>query len=80
MISFHMIDCYHILSKRLRLKRKGLSNVTVVSITKKEYGFGVHFLVKIRKVFKSNILRMIKCDLLKLSVVWNFHNKKMCAV
>ena len=34
---------FHILYKRLRLKRKGLSDTTVVSLTKKEYGFATHF-------------------------------------
>ena len=34
----------YILSKRLCLKPKELSDATVLSITKKEYGFAVHFL------------------------------------
>ena len=37
-----MIKSY-ILSKRLFLKREGLSDARVVSITKKEYGSAVHF-------------------------------------
>ena len=35
---------FYILSTRFFLIRKGLSDVRVVSITKKEYGFAVHFL------------------------------------
>ena len=38
-----MVSCY-ILSKRLFLKREGLSDVRVASITKNEYGFTVHIL------------------------------------
>ena len=38
-----MISVY-ILFKRFFLKRKGLSDAIVVSITNKEYGFSVHFL------------------------------------
>ena len=37
-----MITSY-IISKRLRLKRKELYDERVVSLTKKEYGFAVHF-------------------------------------
>ena len=49
-----MISLY-ILSKKLFLKREGLSDARVASITEKEYGFAVHFFVKIHKVFKVNI-------------------------
>ena len=35
---------FYILSTRFFLIRKGLSDVRVVSITKKEYGFAVRFL------------------------------------
>ena len=35
---------FYILSTRFFLKRKGLSDARVASITKKEYGFEVHFL------------------------------------
>ena len=35
---------FYILSKRFFLKWKGLSDARVVSITKKEYNFTVHFL------------------------------------
>ena len=35
---------FYILSERLFLKREGLSDPRVASITKKEYGFAVHFL------------------------------------
>ena len=48
MISF----CIH--SIRFFLKGKGLSDAIVASTTKKEYGFLVHFFVKIYKVFKVN--------------------------
>ena len=34
---------FHILSKRFFLKREGLSDARVVSITKEEYSFAVHF-------------------------------------
>ena len=36
---------FHILSKTIILKRKGLSDARVGSITKKEYGFAVHFYI-----------------------------------
>ena len=45
----------HILSIRFFLKCKGLSDARVTSITKKEYGFAVHFFVKINKILKVNI-------------------------
>ena len=35
---------FYILSKRFFLKREGLSDARVVSITKKGYGFAVHVL------------------------------------
>ena len=34
----------YIISERFFLKREGLSDARVSSITKKEYGFAVHFL------------------------------------
>ena len=43
------------LSTRFFAKCKGLSDARVASIIKKEYGFAVHFFVKIYKVFKANI-------------------------
>ena len=43
-LSLIVMISFYILSKRLFLKRKGLSDVRVVSITKKEYGYAVHFL------------------------------------
>ena len=46
---------FYILCKRFFLKRKGLSDAGEPSITKKVYGFTVHFFVKIHKVFKVNI-------------------------
>ena len=36
---------FYILSKRFFLKREELSDATVVLITKKEYGFVVHFYI-----------------------------------
>ena len=38
---------FYLLSKRFFLKRKGLSDAKVVTITKKEYGFAVHFFAEI---------------------------------
>ena len=35
---------FHILSERLLLKRKELSNARLVSLTKNEYVFAAHFL------------------------------------
>ena len=35
---------FRILTERFFLKRKGLSDARVASITKKEYDFAVHFL------------------------------------
>ena len=35
---------FYIVSKRFTLKREGLSDVRVTSITKNEYGFAAHFL------------------------------------
>ena len=35
---------FYIISKRLFLKREGLLRAGLASITKKEYGFAVHFL------------------------------------
>ena len=46
---------FYILSEKLFLKRIGLSDTRVASITKKEYGFAVQCFVKIYKVFKVNI-------------------------
>ena len=39
-----VMTSFYILSKRLCLKRKGLSDARVVLFTKKEYVFPVHFL------------------------------------
>ena len=54
MLLFVMISFY-IFSKRFFLKREGLSDARITSITKKEYGFCGTFFVKILKVFKVNI-------------------------
>ena len=35
---------FYILSERFFLKHKGLSDARVAPVTKKEYGFAVHFL------------------------------------
>ena len=40
---------FSIISERFFLKRKGLSDARVASITKKEYGFAVHFLLSLIK-------------------------------
>ena len=53
-----MISLYislYILPKRFFLKRVGLSDARVASITKKEYVFAVPFFVNICKVFKVSI-------------------------
>ena len=44
---------FYILSKRLFLKGKGLSNTRVVSSAKKEYTFPVRFLKRLIKSSKS---------------------------
>ena len=66
---------FYILSKRLCLKRKGLSDTRVVSITKKEFPFTIYF-CKDSKSPQSLHLMNGKCDLLKLSFVWDFQKKK----
>ena len=66
---------FYIPSKRFFLKRKGLFDARVISITKK-YGSCSTLSVKIHKVFKVNIWWIIKCNLLRLLFVWNFCNKK----
>ena len=69
---------FYSLSKRC-LNCKGLSDATVLSLTKKEYCFGYIF-VKIHKAFKFNVRRRINCYLLKLLFVWNSYNKKVGAI
>ena len=44
---------FYIPSERFFPKHKGLSDARVVSITKKEYGFAVHFLYRFIKFLKS---------------------------
>ena len=44
MLSPIVIITFYTLSKILFLKREGLSDARVASITKKEYGFAVHIL------------------------------------
>ena len=46
---------FYILSKRLFLKRKGLSDARVVSVTKKSIWFFGTFFVKICKFLKFDI-------------------------
>ena len=48
-----------ILHCRFFLKREELSDARVASITKNEYSFAL----------------IVKCDLLELYFVWNFHNE-----
>ena len=43
-LSSIVIISFYIISKRFFLKHEELSDTRVVSITKKEYGFAVHFL------------------------------------
>ena len=59
---------FYILSKRLFLKCKGLSDARVVSFT---------FFLEIHKVFKVNIWWMIKRGLLNLLFVWSFNKKNV---
>ena len=66
---------FHIFSKRSCLKRKGLSCEILVSFNKRKDGFAVPFFIKNHKAWFINVWRMIKLFLLKLSFVWNFHNK-----
>ena len=44
---------FYILSKRFFLKREGLSDARIVSITKNEFGFAVHFLQRFKNFLKS---------------------------
>ena len=53
LLSIVMIS-FCIFYTRLFLKRKGLSDARVVSISKKEYGFAVLFFIKMHKVLKVN--------------------------
>ena len=52
-ISSIIIISFYVLSKRIFLKSEGLSDARVASITKKEYGFAVHFLKRFMKTLKS---------------------------
>ena len=53
-LSSVVIISFYVVSTRLFLKRKGLSDAKVASITK-EIWFCSTFFVKIHKVFKANI-------------------------
>ena len=66
---------FYILSKRLFLQLKGLSIARVVSTTINIWPCST-LIINIFKVFRVNIQWRIKSDLLKLSFVLNFHNKK----
>ena len=66
---------FYILSKRLFLKRGELSDAKVVSITKKEYGFAVHFLQRFIKSISDEWLNAICWSSF---FFWNFHNKIVC--
>ena len=44
---FYMINNFFVLSEKFFLKRKGLSDGSVVQITKKEYDIGLNILKKI---------------------------------
>ena len=67
MLLLIVIISFDILSKRFFLKREELSDARVVSITKNEHGFAEHFLMKIYRASKVDILRITKCNMLKLS-------------
>ena len=54
-LSSSIMVSFNNFSKRFCLKCKVLSDSRVVSITKKEHGFVLHFFVKIHKVSKVNI-------------------------
>ena len=41
--------------KRFFLNLKGLSDASVVSLTKNEYGSAVHFFIDIFEIFRANI-------------------------
>ena len=64
---------FYILSKRFFLKREELSDARVASITKKEYGFAVHFLKRFIRSLKSISDKLLNA--VKFSFVRNFHNK-----
>ena len=50
---------FYILFKRFFLKRKGLSDARVASVTKKECGFAVHFCKKSLKSISDKLLNEI---------------------
>ena len=71
---------FYILSKTFFLKREILSDGRVVSITKNDFGLWIcsAFVIKIHKALEINIWWTIKCDMLKLLFIWDFHNETMC--
>ena len=71
---------FYILSKTFFLKREILSDGRVVSITKNDFGLWIcsTFVIKIHKALEINIWWTIKCDMLKLLFIWDFHNEIMC--
>ena len=54
-VSSIVMISFYILFKRLFLKCKRFSDARLVSFTKKEYGFAVHFFIKIHELFEVNI-------------------------
>ena len=70
---------FHNEFKRLFLKRKGLSNGKVVSLTKKEYDSKVYFFINLHKSLNQYLINDF-FNLLKLSFIWDFHNKEMLRV
>ena len=62
---------FYILSKMFLVKHEELSDTRVLSITKRESGFAVHFI-------ESQYLMNDKCNLLKFSFDWNFPNRIVC--
>ena len=66
---------YYIL-RRLFLKLKGLSDVSVASLTKKEYGLAVHFFVDINEIFTAKVWWMIYGNLLGSFLLGIFMIKK----
>ena len=52
-LSSIVMNSFYILSKRFSLRREELFDARVVSITKKEHGFAVQFLLRFRKSLMS---------------------------
>ena len=72
---------FYILSEIFLLKRKGLSDARVTSITKKEYGFAVQFLYRFIKSWKSisdELLNGICWYSRVFEIFINFYNEIVC--